>query len=79
MQQYHDNDDAREADNRTRIILAALGVILLVIVTLVVNYPSVSEWMSVAAEAEFVKPHITFAGPTQVAQPAEQMGIVGSN
>jgi hypothetical protein len=79
MQQYHDNDDPRETDNWTRIILAAHGVILLVIVTLVVNYPSVSEWMSAAAQAEFVNPDITSAGPTQIAQPAEQMRIVGSN
>ena len=75
----YDKDDAPETDNWIRIILAAHGVILLVIVALVVNYPAVSEWISAAAQAEFVTPDITSVGPTQVAQPAEQMRIVRSN
>jgi hypothetical protein len=50
-----------------------------VIVALVTNYPLASEWVSAAAQAEFVNPDITSAGPTQIAQPAEQMGIVRSN
>jgi len=79
MQQYHDEDDARGTDNWTRIILAAHGVILLVIVALVTNYPAVSEWVSAAAQAEFVKPDLTSAGPAQLAQPAEQMRIVRNN
>jgi hypothetical protein len=80
MQQYQDNsDDPRETDNWTRIILAAHGVILLVIVALVANYPSVSEWVAAAAQAEFVNPDITSTGPTQIAQPAEQMRVVRSN
>ena len=76
---HYDKDDAPENDNWIRIILAAHGVILLVIVALVVNYPAVSEWISAAAQAEFVTPDITSVGPTQVAQPAEQMRIVRSN
>jgi hypothetical protein len=79
MQQYQDKDDARGTDNWTRIILAAHGVILLVIVALVANYPAVSEWVSAAAQAEFVNPDITSVGPTQLAQPAEQMRIVRNN
>jgi hypothetical protein len=79
MQQYPDRDDPREADNRIRIILAAHGVILLVIVALVVNYPAVSQWVSASAQAEFVNPGVTPVGPAQIAQPAEQMRIVRSN
>jgi hypothetical protein len=79
MQQYQDKNDARETDNWIRIILAAHGVILLVIVALVVNYPAVSEWVSAAAQAEFVNPDLTSVGPMQLAQPAEQMWIVRNN
>jgi hypothetical protein len=79
MQQYPNKDDSRDTDNRTRIILAAHGVILLVIVALVANYPVVSEWVSAAAQAEFVNSDMTSASPTQLAQPAEQMRIVRSN
>lgn len=79
MQQYHDKDDARGTDNWVRIILAAHGVILLVIVALVTNFPVVSEWISAAVQAEFVNPDVTSAAPTQVAQPAEPMRIVRSN
>ena len=79
MQQHPNKDDSRDPDNRTRIILAAHGVILLVIVALVANYPVVSEWVSAAAQAEFVNSDMTSASPTQLAQPAEQMRIVRSN
>jgi hypothetical protein len=80
MRQYQDkSDDARETNSWTRIILAAHGVILLVIVALMANYPAMSEWVSAAAQAEFVNPDVTSVGPTQIAQPAEQMRIVRSN
>jgi len=79
MHQYSDKDDRRETDNWTRIILAAHGVILLVIVALVTNYPAVSEWVSAAAQAEFVNPDITSVGPTQLAQPSEPMRVVRNN
>jgi hypothetical protein len=79
MQQYQDKDDARETANSTRLVFAILGAILLVIVALVTNYPAVSEWISAAAEAEFVNPDITSIGPTQLARPAEQMRIVRRN
>jgi hypothetical protein len=79
MQQYQDKSDPRETDTWIRLTLAVHGVILLVIVALVVNYPAVSEWVSAAAQAEFVNPDITSVGPTQIAQPAEQMRIVRSN
>jgi hypothetical protein len=79
MQQYQDKDGPREAANSPRLIFAILGGVLLVIVVLVTNYPAVSEWISVAAQAEFVIPDMTPSGPTQIAQPVEQMHIVRSN
>ena len=80
MQQFQDkSDDPRETANSTRLILAAIGCVLLVIVTFVTNYPAVSEWVSAAAQAEFVNPDIAAVGSTQTAQPAEQMRIVRSN
>ncbi len=79
MQHYQDKDDPRETANSPRLIFAVLGGILLVIVVLATNYPVVSEWISVAAQAEFVVPDMSPSGPTQIAQPAEQMHIVRSN
>ena len=78
MQQYQDNDP-RETATSARLVFAIVGGILLVIVALVANYPAVSEWVSAAAEAEFVNPDMTSTGPTQLAQPTEQMRIVRSN
>lgn len=79
MQHYQDKDDPRETANSPRLIFAVLGGILLVIVVLATNYPVVSEWISGAAQAEFVVPDMSPSSPTQIAQPAEQMHIVRSN
>jgi len=80
MERYQDKSDhAREAESSLPIILAAHGLLLLVLVTLDVNYPAASEWVSAAVQAEFVNPDITSGSPTQIAQPAEQMQIVSSN
>ncbi len=49
------------------------------IVVLATNYPVVSEWISVAAQAEFPIADMWPSSPTQIAQPAEQMHIVRSN
>ena len=82
MQRYQDNSDqsdARATNSWTPLILAAPGIVLLVIVTLVASSPRASEWISAAVQAEFVNPDITSVGPTQIAQPAEEMRIVRSN
>ena len=76
--QHQDKDDPRETANSPRLIFAVLGGILLVIVVLATNYPVVSEWISAAAQAEFVVPDMSPSGPTQIAQPAEQMRMVRS-
>jgi hypothetical protein len=79
MQPYHHKHDERETANSPRLVFAVLGGVLLLIVVLVTNYPAVSEWVSAAAQAEFVNPDIAAVGSTQTAQPAEQMRIVRSN
>jgi hypothetical protein len=79
MQHDQDKDELRETDSWVPLVLAAHGVILLVIVALVANYPAVSQWVAAAAQAEFVNSDVTPVGPTQLAQPAEQMRIVRSN
>jgi hypothetical protein len=78
MRQYQDNDP-RETANSPRLIFAVLGGVLLVIVALATKYPVVSEWISAAAQAESGNPDLTSTGPTQIAQPTEQMRIVRSN
>ena len=80
MQRFQDKSgDAQENDNWTRLVIAAHGVILLVIVALVSNHSAVSEWVSAAAQAEFVNPDLTSAVPTQIAQPVAPTRIVRSN
>ena len=79
MQQHQDKEDPRETTTSTRLVLTIFSGILLVIVVLVTNYPAAFEWISIAAQAEFVPPDLAPSGPTQVAQPAEQMRIVRSN
>lgn len=79
MRHYRDRDDSRETDIWIPVVLAALALVLLTIVALVTNYPAVSEWVSAAAQAEFVNSDVAPAGPTQLAQPSDQMQIVRSN
>jgi hypothetical protein len=79
MRQYQDQDDLRETGGWIPLVLAAHGVILLVIVALVANFPAVSEWVASSAQAEFVNPDTTSNGPAQLAQPAGQTRIVRSD
>jgi hypothetical protein len=46
---------------------------------LAINVPSASEWISAAAQAEFVGGGAPAATPTQIAQPVEAIKIVRSN
>jgi len=79
MRQDQDQDDLRETDGWIPLVLAAHGVILLVIVALVANFPAVSQWVASSTQAEFVNPDTMSNGPAQLAQPADQMRIVRSN
>jgi hypothetical protein len=58
-------------------ILAINGIIVLALIVLALSVPSASEWISAAAQAEFVGGDAP--GMTQIAQPSEMMKIVRSN
>ena len=60
-------------------LLAINGLIILVLIVLALSVPKASEWISAAAQAEFVMPDLPGVVPTQLAQPAEQMRVIRSN
>jgi hypothetical protein len=57
-------------------ILAVHGIILVVLVSLIINYPAASEWISQAVQAEFVGGPPPVIVPTQIARPNSQMRTV---
>jgi hypothetical protein len=61
--------DRRFLWNWTALILAAHGLILLVLVGLVIRSPSASDWISQAVQAEFVGNPPPVIVPTQIARP----------
>jgi hypothetical protein len=61
--------DRRFLWNWTAFILAAHGVILLVLVGLVIRSPAASDWISQAVQAEFVGNPPPVIVPTQIARP----------
>ena len=69
----------RGVSKQFTIVLAVNGVIVLVLLALALFVPSASEWISAAAEAEFMGPDLPTTAPTQVARPLEQMRVVRSN
>ena len=60
-------------------LLAINGIIVLVLLVLALSAPSASEWISAAAQAEFVGGVVPAAVPTQIAQPVEAIKVVRSN
>ena len=61
--------DRRFLWNWTAGILAAHGVILLVLIGLVIRSPAASDWISQAVQAEFVGNPPPVIVPTQIARP----------
>lgn len=61
--------DSRFLRNWTAGILAAHGVILLVLLGLVIRSPAASDWISQAVQAEFVGNPPPVIVPTQIARP----------
>ena len=55
------------------------GVIVLALIVLALSSPSASEWISAAAQAEFVGSDTVATAPTQIAQPLRPTRIVRSN
>jgi hypothetical protein len=74
-------NDLKPSDSRfswlwTAGILAAHGVILLVLVGLVIRSPAASEWIAQAVQAEFVGNPPPVIVPTQIAQPSGRVRTV---
>ena len=78
MQRYHDKRNPGFFHEMTSLGVIT-GVIVLALVSLALISPSASEWISAAAQAEFVGSDSPAVSPTQVAQPAEAVRIVRSN
>jgi hypothetical protein len=55
------------------------GVIVLALIVLALSSPSASEWISAAAQAEFVGSDAVATSPTQIAHPLRPTRIVRSN
>ena len=74
-------NDSNPSDRRflwswTAGILAAHGVILLVLIALVIRSPAASDWISQAVQAEFVGNPPPVIVPTQIAQPSSRVRTV---
>jgi hypothetical protein len=81
LQRYDDRrnpQSRRDLSDQITPILAINGIIVLVLLVLALSAPSASEWISAAAQAEFVGDAASVA-PTQIAQPTEAIKIVRSN
>jgi hypothetical protein len=59
-------------------VLAAHGVLLLILAAVVFATPDAGEWISDTVQAEFVGPDVP-PMPTQLARPAGEMWTVGAN
>jgi hypothetical protein len=60
-------------------LLAINGIIVLVLLVLALSFPSASEWISAAVQAEFVGGGEPGMAPTQIAQPNDAIGTISSN
>ena len=60
-------------------LVAINSVIILVLVIVALNVPHASEWISAAAQAEFVGDGAASTTPTQIAEPVEPIRVVQSN
>jgi hypothetical protein len=82
LQRYDDRwKQQRHPDLSDQItpLLAINGIIVLALLVLALSVPSASEWISAAAQAEFVGGDGLATTPTQIAQPVEAIKIVRSN
>jgi hypothetical protein len=82
LQRYDDKwkqQSRRNLSDQITPLLAINGIIVLALVVLALSVPSASEWISAAAQAEFVGGGGPAGTPTQIAQPVEAIKIVRSN
>jgi hypothetical protein len=73
MQHFQDERKPADRGGAISIILAINGVIVLALVAIALSAPSASEWISAAAQAEFVDGTMPVAVPMQTARPTEQI------
>lgn len=69
----------RDLSDQITPLVAINGIIILMLVVLAWNVPSASEWISAAAQAEFVGDDAASGTPTQIAEPVEPIKVVQSN
>ncbi len=82
MQRDHDNSNSTGrsgSSNELASLVVISGIIVLALIVFALTSPSASEWISTAAQAEFVGSDGPAVSPTQIAQPAPAMRIVKSN
>ena len=82
MQRDHDKSSPtgrRGFSSEVTSLVVINGAVVLALIVLALSTPSASEWISAAAQAEFVGSDAPLTPPTQVAQPAEAVRIVRSN
>jgi hypothetical protein len=60
-------------------IAAAFGVVMFALVALTWNSPTMTNWVSDAAQAEFAGSMMPEQGPVQTAQPAKRFQTVRAN
>lgn len=60
-------------------LVAINGIVILVLVNLALNAPSASEWISAAAQAEYVGDGAASGTPPQIAEPIAAIKVVQSN
>ena len=73
FQDKHKSADRRGVADQITTIFAINAIIVLTLIVLALRVPSAGEWISAAAQAEFVGGTIPTDVPRQIAQPAEQI------
>ncbi len=79
MQHFQDRNkpaDRRGVADQITTIFAINIIIVLTLIVLAMRVPSAGEWISAAAQAEFVGSTMPVDVPTQIAQPAEQIRTI---
>ena len=76
MQRFQDKNksaDRRGVGDQITTIFAINAIIVLTLIVLALRVPSAGEWISAAAQAEFIGGAMPADVPTKIAQPAEQI------
>lgn len=82
LQRYDDKwklQSRRDLSHAIAPVLVLNGIIAVLLIITALSIPSASEWISAAAQAEFVGEGFSQVMPTKVAQPAEAIQIVRNN